>query len=90
MLPPVQEDEEEDDDPYSEEHASKPLLSSSKQQQLQQSSKGKAASTHFKLKSSDSSAYSIAADTSMDTASGISSKPLRTKLKKTSKRASTP
>lgn len=89
MLPPVQEDEEEDDDPYSEEHASKPLLSSSKQQQ-QQLSNGKAASTHAKLKSSNNSAYSIAADTSMDTASSVSSKPLRTKLKKTSKRAPTP
>ena len=89
MLPPVQEDEEEDDDPYSEEHASKPLLSSSSKQQ-QQSSNGKVASTHSKLKSSNSSAYSIAVDTSMDTASSVSSKPLRTKLKKTSKRSSTP
>jgi len=91
MLPPVHEDEEEDDDPYSEEHASKPLLSSSsKQQQQQQSSIGKVASTHSKLKSSNSSAYSIAVDTTMDTASSVGSKPLRTKLKKTSKRASTP
>jgi len=88
MLPPVQEDEEEDDDPYSEEHASKPLLSSSKQQQ--QLSKGKVASTHSKLKSSNSSAYSIVVDTTMDTASSVGSKPLRTKLKKTSKRAGTP
>jgi len=77
-LPPVQDEEEDDDDPFNDEHASKPLLSS------KQSSKDKGkAATHIK---NSGNAYSIAADASVDTVS----KPLRTKLKKTSKRAPNP